>query len=68
MDDLGNSNGNEFENNYNGIYPDELETKNKNESPCKASLLNLSVEFRYRKFTTELTVTGFAPTAIFLVN
>ena len=46
MDDLGNSNGNEFENNYNGIYPDELETKNKNESPCKASLLNLSVEFR----------------------
>ena len=46
MDDLGNSNGNESENNYNGIYPDELETKNKNESPCKASLLNLSVEFR----------------------
>ena len=35
LDDLHTFNNNEFENNYNDIYPSELELKKKNEDPCK---------------------------------
>ena len=43
---------NEFENNYNDIYSDELEPKKENEDPCKASL---SVKVDNRKFTATIS-------------
>ena len=36
-----------FENNFNDIYPHELELKKENQDPCKASFLDLS---RYELF------------------
>ena len=54
IDDLCTFNNDELENNYNNIYPHELELKKKNEDPCKASFLDLSEEVYNRKFSTNL--------------
>ena len=54
IDDLCTFNNIEFESNYNDIYPDEPELKKENSYPCKASFLDLSVEVRDSKFSTEL--------------
>ena len=45
---------NEFENDWNHIYPGDLELKNENEDPFKASFLDLSIEVYDRTFTTDL--------------
>ena len=37
-----------------GVYSGELELKNKNEDPCKVSLLDISTEVYDKKVTTEL--------------
>ena len=52
IDDLCIFNDNEFENNYNGIYPNVLELKKENEDLCKASSLDLSKEVNNGKYTT----------------
>ena len=36
------------------IYPNELELKKENDYLCKASFLNLSIEFHDSKFTIEV--------------
>lgn len=41
-------------NNNRGVYSGELELKNKNEDPCKVSLLDISTEVYDKKVTTEL--------------
>ena len=43
-DDLRSFNKDEFENNYNNIYPKELELERESADPCKASFLDLSIE------------------------
>ena len=43
IDDLCTFNNDEFENNYNDLYPDELELKKENEDSYKASVLDLSI-------------------------
>lgn len=53
IDDLYTFNNYELENNYN-IYPDELDLKKENEDPFKTWFLDLSIEVRDGKFTTEL--------------
>ena len=45
IDDLYTFNNDEFESNYNDIYPNEPELQKENEDPCKASCLDLSIEF-----------------------
>ena len=42
----------EFEKNYNGFYPDELELKSENEDHCKALFFDLSIKVHDKKFTT----------------
>ena len=51
MDDLRTFNSREFENNFNNIYPDELELKKENEDPYEASFFE---EVHDRKFKTKL--------------
>lgn len=41
----------EFESNYNNIYPNELKLKKKNADPFKASFFDLSLEFLDRLFS-----------------
>ena len=41
----------EFESNYNNIYPNELTLKKKNADPFKASFFDLSLEFLDRLFS-----------------
>ena len=41
IDNLCTFNNDEFENNYNDIYPDELALKKENEDPCITSFLDL---------------------------
>ena len=43
----------EFENNYKNIFTDQLELKKENENPCETSVLHLSIDVQYRKFTTK---------------
>lgn len=52
VDDLCTLNNDEFENNYNKIYSDELELNKKSADLCKASYLNLSIEVHDEEFTT----------------
>ena len=52
--DLRTFNDDEFENDYNDIYPGELELKKENEDPCKASFLDLSIVVYDRKFKKNL--------------
>ena len=47
-------NNDEFENNYNKIYPDELQVKKENADSCNASFFDLAIEVNDRKFTTDL--------------
>ena len=54
IDDLYTINNDEFEKNYNLIYPDELELKNENKDLCKASFLDLTIDVHDRKFTSNL--------------
>ena len=54
IDNLCNFNNDEFENNYNDIYCDELELKREDKDPCKVSFLDLPIEPHNIKFTTEL--------------
>ena len=44
----------EFENNFNDIYSDELELKKEDEGPCETLFLDLSIEVHDRKLTTDL--------------
>lgn len=53
-DDQCTFNNDVFNNNYNGIYPDELKSSKENEGPCGASFLDLSMEVHDRKLTTDL--------------
>ena len=54
IDDLCIFNNDEFENNYNDIYANELELKKENDDPSKALFLDLSIEAHDRKFSTKL--------------
>ena len=54
LDELCLFNNNEFQNNYNDIYPNELKLKKKNDGHCKALFLDLSIEVHNKKFTTNL--------------
>ena len=54
IDDLRIFKNNEFENNYDNVYFDELELKNENKDPCKVSFLDLSIELHDKKFTADL--------------
>ena len=45
-------NNDEFENDYNDNYHDELELKKENEDSFKASFFNLSIEVHIRIFLT----------------
>ena len=50
IDDLYALSNEEFENNCNDIYPDELRLKKENEYLCKTLFLDLSTEVRESKF------------------
>ena len=52
IDDLCTFSNNEFESNYNDIYPDELGLKQENENLYKFLFLDLSIEVHDKKFTT----------------
>ena len=54
LDNLCNCNNDEFQNNCNDSYPDEMELKKENEDSCKASFLDFSIEVHNRKFTIKL--------------
>ena len=56
IDDLCTFKNDKFENNYNDIYPDELEIKKENKGPCKVSFLDFLIEVHHRKFKTKLFV------------
>ena len=44
----------EIENDYNDVYPDELEPKKKNRNRCKALFYDLAIDVRNRRFTSKL--------------
>ena len=54
IDHLCTFNNDEFGNNHNDVYLNELELKNEDDDPCKATFLNLLVQIHDKKFTTEL--------------
>ena len=52
INDMCTFHRNEFENNYNNIYPDQLELKKENEALCKFSFYDLSIEVHDGQLTT----------------
>ena len=54
IDDLFTFNSNYFENDYNDIYPDELELQQETENPSKPTFLDLSIEPHDRKLKTKV--------------
>lgn len=68
IDNPCTSNNNQSENNYQDIYPDELELKKENEYPCTASFVHLSIKVCARQFTTSYLRKGMTFTFISITS
>lgn len=68
IDNPCTSNNNQFENNYQDIYPDELELEKENEYPCTALFVQLSIKVYARQFTTSCLQKGMTFTFISITS